>query len=408
MPSEGVPAISTTAYILGALLFLPTLYVLATTGYLVLLTLGSLLYRTPRENASQKLRVAVLIPAHNEAGQIDAILEDFQRQDYPPEARSVFVIADNCTDATAERARAAGANALERHDPERSGKGQALDWCLKTHAALLAEFDVIALIDADMHIDPGFTKAVADALSKEDVQVVQGLNIVARPEKTWRSALGFASFAVINHLRPAGRCFLGGTADLKGSGMAFRASVLLSRGWPAHSLAEDAEFAKQLLLDGIRVRYVPTAKVTSEMPATEGQSRVQQQRWEGGKLALLRRFFPMLFRATLRSPSIALVDALIDLMVPPISILALLLLACLAASLAVHALWTALLLVCAAGIALVVAVALLQAGAPPSVWLALAMAPLFVLWKIPIYARLLLRPKGGRWERTPRDSELEP
>ncbi len=372
--------------------------------YLLIMLAGALGFRK-RQAAGGPLRIAVLVPAHNEEHQIAAILRDVAAADYPAERVTVFVIADNCSDATAAIAREHGATALERHNLEQRGKGQALDWCLREHADTLRDFDAIALVDADMQLCPAFLQEMSASLSAPGVEVVQGLNTVSNPEASWRAALGFASFTLINHVRPAGRNFLGGTAELKGSGMAFRSALLLRTGWPAHSLAEDAEFGKQLLLDGIIVHYNPDAKVTSGIPLHDSQARVQQQRWEGGKLLLFRRFFPKLVARLAARPNLRHLDAVLDILVPPLSILVMLCLLTIVlggvADLRLAAVGALSLGVVAAA----VLGGLALQRAPWHVWTSLAMAPVFLAWKLPLLLALPFRKVAG-WQRTPRDTEI--
>lgn len=359
-----------------------------------------------RSSDAPPLRIAVLVPAHNEEHQIASVLGDITATDYPADARAIFVIADNCDDATATLAEQHGATALERHNLEQRGKGQALDWCLREHAETLRDFDAIALIDADMHVDPAFLREMSASLSADGVQVVQGLNTVSNPEASWRAALGFASFSLINHLRPAGRNFYGGTAELKGSGMAFRSDLLLRTGWPAHSLAEDAEFGKQLLLDGVVVHYNPDAKVTSGIPLHSAQVKVQQERWEGGKLLLFKRFFPRLLKRLISQPSLRHLDAVLDILVPPLSILVavglLTFMTGMLSDVRIAAIGLAALIV----VVMAVCTSLAMQRASAQVWMSLAMAPLFLAWKLPMLLALPFRKATG-WQRTPRDAEIE-
>lgn len=374
-------------------------------GYLFVITLGAWLFRVRVDYAAEPLKVALLIPAHNEEQNIRYIVSDANTMDYPPSKFTVFVIADNCTDATATKAREMNATVLERHDLSNRGKGQALDWCLKTHRKALEGHDIIALVDADMNIHPRFLRELSASFSA-GAQVVQALNTVAHPESNWRTSLGYIGFSVINHVRPSGRRFFGGTAEIKGSGMAFRAPLLLKYGWPAHSLAEDAEFSKKLLLDGVLVDYNPRAIVTSEIPTTTYQARIQQQRWEGGKWHVQKTYLPVLIRAVLQKPSIARIDALLDIIVLPQSLLVMLIMACLALSIFVHPLATAYFGACLMAVAFCILSALSLTRASITIWLALAAVPFLLVWKLPVYARLVLAKGAQAWQRTPRDAEL--
>ena len=392
--------------IAALLLVLPTAYLLLVSTYLLVLTFGAWRYRPPAGTNASTLTIALLIPAHNEEDHLRDLIHSAQRLNYSREHYQVFVIADNCDDQTAAIARQEGADVFERHDPAQRGKGPALDWALRTQADTLEAFDIIALVDADMHIHADFLREIAASFSCPEIEVVQGLNTVARPGQNWRTALGFIGFSVINFLRPAGRCWLGGTGGLRGSGMAFRTPVLLRHGWPAHSLAEDIEFSKLLFLEGIQVHFNPRAVVTSEIPTQARQVQVQQQRWERGKLDLFKRYFGPTLRHCLRKPSFARLDAVLDLLVPPQSVLVLFYLLALGGSLLVHPIWTGLLLACVLADMLCIVSALLLARAPLRVWLYLGAVPLLLLWKIPIYVRLLVKRNSSTWQRTPRNREL--
>ncbi len=396
--------------LLAVALLPPTLYLVVVCGYLGVLGVGAWLFRHPSLRPGATLpRFALLIPAHNESSHIEETLAVAYAMDYPREDYEIFVIADNCDDDTADRAREAGATVLERNDPTLRGKGQALDWCLHTHKEQLAALDLIALVDADMTIDPHFLKELAGSFTDPAEQVVQSLNTVSNPEASWRAAFGFMGFTTVNFTRPAGRRWLGGTAELRGSGMAFRAPLLLQYGWPAHSLAEDVEFSKRLLLDGILIGFNPDAKVTSGIPLHVQQANVQQQRWEGGKLQILRSYLPRMWKHTLSRPGIASIDALLDLLVPPQSILFALLVLCLVLAPLAHLAWGLLILACAGCVAFCIATGLLLQRASLKVWLYLLLLPAFLAWKIPLYARLLLHRRKGHdqaWQRTPRDSEV--
>ena len=392
--------------VLMLLLAAPAVYLSVVCGYLLLLTLGAWLFRVRANYAAEPLRAALLIPAHNEENHIRYILSDANTMDYPPSRFTVFVIADNCNDATAVKAREMNATVFERHDLTHRGKGQALDWCLRTHHDKLAGYDIIALVDADMQIHPRFLRELSASFSA-GAQVVQALNTVAHPESTWRTSLGFIGFSVINHLRPSGRRFFGGTAELKGSGMAFRSGLLLEYGWPAHSLAEDAEFSKHLLMDGILVEYNPRALVTSEIPTTTYQARIQQQRWEGGKLHVQRKYVPILLKAFLKRPRIALLDALLDIIVPPQSLLVMLLLGCLVLAPFAHLGYVVLFGLCGLALTFCIFSGLALARASLTIWLALLAVPFLLLWKLPVYAKLAFSKGAQGWQRTPRDAELE-
>lgn len=393
---------------LDAALFVLGLPVCVMTAYLLLLSAAAFFARKKALPDAPPLRIAAAIPAHNEEGQVAAVVQSLLSADYPEAMRTVFVIADNCTDATARVARDAGAEAVERHDLANPGKGQAIDWFLREKAEVLRGHDAIALVDADSVVDPRFLAELSASLSHPGVQVVQAYDGVGNAEANWRTALTFAGFSGVNHVRTAGRNLLGGTATLKGNGMAFRSDLLLDYGWPAHSIVEDMELSVRLMLEGVKVWYNGDAIVTSEMPLGADQARSQRRRWEGGRAQLIRMFGGRLLRAFLRRPRWAYLDTLLELLVPPLSLWAMLQVAFLAlAVVSGRPVWLGIAVACMLGTAFYVFSCLYLRNAPPKVWFALAAAPVFILWKIPIYLGLLLSGGQRGWVRTRRNAENE-
>src|SRR5882762_5953063 len=76
----------------------------------------------------QLTRFAIVIPAHNEELFLPRLLASARNQDYPSERFDTIVVADNCTDSTADVARDHGDSVLERFDEEKRGKGYAIKW----------------------------------------------------------------------------------------------------------------------------------------------------------------------------------------------------------------------------------------------------------------------------------------
>jgi cellulose synthase/poly-beta-1,6-N-acetylglucosamine synthase-like glycosyltransferase len=385
-------------WILGVCSLLVALYFLG-------ITIGAWFYRAPGKTGSGNTRFAILVPAHNEGAGITRTRDDLQTCDYAPDHRKIFVIADNCTDDTATIARASGCAVFERQDTELRGKGHALQWLLTSQREELATFDVVVIVDADMYVDSCFLKAMDCVFTEPDITTAQSRYTSANPDASWLAALGFLALAVANHVRPAGRTFLGGSAGLKGSGMAFRSSLILETGWPSTSLAEDLEFGKVLALRGIRTFYAPKAIVTSDFASRMDQTRVQQARWEGGRLQVTRAYLPVLWKRLLRSPSRLVADELLDLLIPPLSILVCLLLVALALSMIAGTglLWIH--VIALLGVVAAVVTGLLQLRPPPRTYLYLFLAPAFLIFKVALVLKLVFTRSSGRWTRTPRDHE---
>jgi cellulose synthase/poly-beta-1,6-N-acetylglucosamine synthase-like glycosyltransferase len=388
--------------VLTALLWALAACLLVISAYMLVMILGAWMYRLPAAVSRSTPRVVVLVPAHDEEAGIARTVKSLLDADYAPGEVRVVVIADNCTDGTALQARQVGATVLERFDQSNRGKGPALDWCLKTAATMLAEYDLVAFVDADMVVNRRFFRALAEAFADGSVKVVQGKYVMSNQDISWLGAIGFASFAYVNHVRPAGRCFVGGSADLKGGGMVFRRELILATGWPAHSIAEDIEFGKDLILRGVRVVYAPDAVVVSDIPRALRDVAVQQTRWEAGKRHVLPGYFLRLWRAWLARPSILLSDAVLDLCVPPLSVVALLSIVGLVLSVSISSVSATAFLAAIAVFTAAVVTGLVQLRAPARVWGYLVLAPVFMTWKLGLLLRIVSGPIRTQWQRTPR------
>ena len=159
-------------------------------------------------------------------------------------------------------------------------------------------------------------------------RVIQSYYAVRDPGNSWSVGLRYAALAVLHYLRPQGRMVLGGSAGLKGNGMVFAADLVRNHEWSA-SLTEDIEFHMGLILAGERVMFSPDAMVEAEMPDTLEDSQTQNVRWERGRMQMTKTYVPQLLKAAgqaLRKGkygrSYLLVDAAMEHIIPPFSILA--------------------------------------------------------------------------------------
>jgi cellulose synthase/poly-beta-1,6-N-acetylglucosamine synthase-like glycosyltransferase len=354
--------------------------------------------------APASARFAVLIPAHNEEPVIGGTLDALAALDYPSDRYRVHVIADHCTDRTVEIARAAGVEVHE-HADERRGKGPALAWVIRGLLDAPGDEtpDVVVIVDADTVVDKGFLREVEIVMAAGAV-AVQGQYRVREPGTSAAAGLRAAALASRHHLRPLGRTAIGASCGLYGNGMAFTAALLRGREWSGH-LTEDIEFQMELLLDGIRVAYAPEAVIEAEMPSTLEGARTQNERWERGRIELARRYIPQLARAavTRRGNRVAAADAILDHLVPPLSVLVLAAGGVTVASAGAGSRSGARsgIVLCAALSAHVLS-GLVLARAPASVYRSLLHAPRMVVWKARLWLRMLSRPGEGGWVRTAR------
>jgi hypothetical protein len=374
-------------------------------GYLLALTLASPFFRrkAPTRDGAPKTRFAVIVPAHNEEEMLPATLASLDAQAYPRDLFGVNVIADNCTDATAAIAHAAGATVHERNDPSNPGKGQAISWLLPRLLANDSPPDAFVFVDADSGLSPDFLD-VMDRYLANGERALQASYRVADPEGGPLVALRAIAFALMHDLRGRGKARLGISCGFWGNGMAIERALLTDLGWQAHTAVEDAEQHLKLLIAGGHVAYVPDATVAGHMPATFGGAAGQQVRWEGGRLALARRYWRPLLAATLHQRRLSPLAALADLALPPLSVLGAGSAAVTAAALVVGPPATAGVAVAStAALGAYVVIGCATSGLPLRTYAALLHTPRFVAWKLMLYGRELLKRRDPDWHRTQRD-----
>lgn len=373
-------------------------------GYLGLLACGSWRMRAPSHLACSQ-RFVFVVPAHNEAAQIAQTVASLRAVDYPSENFAVWVVADNCTDDTAQIAAAAGAHVLQRSHATERGKGYALNYAF---AQVLAEggVDAVVVVDADSIVSPNFLRAFAARLVDGEL-AIQAEYGVRNPSASWRTRLMAIALAMFHRVRSIPRERMGLSAGLRGNGMCFAVACLKRFPHEAFGLVEDVEYGLALGGGGVRVAYADEAQVLGEMVSQGKASESQRERWEGGRQALVRQRLPGLFRQSLQQRSALLFDLAVDLAIPPLSRVALLLLLGSVAE-AVRlslgaaigpvsygwlAAWTCLVLYVGRGMQL-------SGLGMQAVW-AMLFAPGYVAWKV----LLALKPKkkNSEWVRTERE-----
>jgi len=389
----------------GVVLGLLAVPVVAASAYLLVLTLLSRRGRPPHA-VEPRVRFDVVVPAHDEEQGIAATVRSLLAIDYPPELRRVVVVADNCSDATADRARQAGAEVLVRQDRERRGKGYALEYAF---AASLAggRVDAVVVVDADSDVSRNLLRAFAARL-EAGAPAIQAYYGVRNPDASWRTRLMAVALAMFQLLRSLGRERLRCSTGLRGNGMCFSVRVLEEVPHEAFSIVEDLEYGIRLGLAGHRVHFAGEAHVLGDMAVGGEAASVQRRRWEGGRLQMATRFgVPVLLRG-LRAGDRVLVDLGLDLLVPPFAYLGAAAAAGTAASLlaswlAGHLLWPVWPWVASlAALILYVVRGWWLSGTGIRGLMGLAAAPAYLMWKL----GLMLRSRKGAsqaWVRTPRD-----
>jgi cellulose synthase/poly-beta-1,6-N-acetylglucosamine synthase-like glycosyltransferase len=351
--------------------------------------------------AAPRAPLAVLVPAHNEEDGIAAALATVVPQLLAGDR--LLVVADNCADATAAAARAAGAEVVERASALR-GKGYALAYGVDHLRA--DPPSAVVIVDADCRLAPGTLAALADRLERTG-RPVQALYLMVAPAD---AGLGrrLAQFAwrVRNWVRPAGWHRLGGPCQLMGTGMAFSWAMLQDARLANASIVEDMKLGIDLAVGGAAPVFCERALVTSEFPVSTAASGTQRTRWEHGHLEMiLREGLPLLFVAIRRGDA-RLLGLALDLCVPPLALLAGLLGLDWLVALAGRLLGGG-----AAGLVLASTLLTLFVGTILVAWATrgrdlvrlgeLLAVPWYILAKVPMYLRFIVR-RQKDWVRTDR------
>ena len=242
-----------------------------------------------KENKNHKFMA--ILPAHNEERVIKNLIDSLKNQDYPKELLDIYVIADNCTDNTAQIARDAGAIVYERteQDKKKKTKGAALQWFLKQKIEENADYDALFVFDADNIVDVNFTKAMNKKLCQGE-EVVQGYRDIKNPTDSWVSA-GYAIFYWTMHrFYHLARYNLGLSALLNGTGFMVKFDVIKPTGWDTKTLVEDIEFSLKNIIAGKKVDWSTEAIVYDEQPVGFKQSWSQRTRWTVGHIQCLKEY----------------------------------------------------------------------------------------------------------------------
>ncbi len=361
--------------------------------YLFVLTLAS--FRPDRKQPETDVptkRIAVVIPARNESLLISDTVSNILKQKYPRESFMVLVIADNCSDDTAEMARENGARVIERHDSP--GKGQALHETLEL--LLGEEWDAFLIIDADSHLHPDTLAALSRAIDAgaKAVQLRVGVLDPGDSIRTLAMELSTASF---NALRPRGRTILCLSSGIY-NGFCLTREVVMNVPYLAHSIVEDIEYHMLLLKAGYKVAFLDRVWVKSQFPVTPKSSEVQRIRWERGRIIMIKRYAPGLLRDVLKGRVSAL-DGLLDVMMPPVSLIALSLLPPLLFG-------TALQFYLAVALSTILylhyLIAAWRYGSVTAFLRLTIFVPWYILWKTYVLLRSLITERNLPWVRTDR------
>ena len=284
-------------------------------AYQALYIIVALSKKSIKHKAEKEHKYAAVIAARNESAVIKYLIDSIRAQDYPKDKLSVFVVADNCTDDTAQVARDAGAIVYERFDNKLVGKGYALDYIFRKIEEDHGDEGIEAymVFDADNLLAPGFIRAMNDEYDA-GYKVLTSYRNSKNYGSNWISA-GYSLW----YLRESvylnnSRMILGTSCAISGTGFLVDAELIRNQGgWIHHLLTEDIEFSTDCILHDIKIGYCADAMVYDEQPITFEQSWKQRLRWSKGFYQVFGHYSLGLIKNIFKKKRFACYDMLMTL-----------------------------------------------------------------------------------------------
>lgn len=241
-------------------------------------------------------RFAILIAARNEERVIGDLIDSLKRQNYPADRIHIYVVADNCSDKTAETARAHGAEVWERFNPMQTGKGHALHDLLER---VPDRYDAYLVFDADNVAASNFVREMNKSFCAGYDVITSYRNAKNYGDNWISSGYGLWFLREAQYLnRP--RVRLGVSCGVSGTGFLFSDRIRRRfGGWNFFLLTEDIEFTAHCITNRIKIGYCETAVFYDEQPTDFRQSVRQRMRWVQGYLQVLRRYGMRLLKGCL-------------------------------------------------------------------------------------------------------------
>lgn len=387
-------------------LIIPIILFLIPVTLLLLQTICSMpSWKRPPIDGIKRPSVAVLIPAHNEEHGVTETILSIKSQLQPQDR--ILVIADNCSDGTANAVLLAGAEVCERTDLHNRGKGFALDFGVQNLKSNPPE--VVIIIDADCTLSDGSIERLACAVQQTGGPA-QSLYLMHAPvgSGAFKKIAEFA-WMVKNYVRPLGFKRLGLPCQLMGSGMAFSWPMISNAALANGHVVEDLKLGLDLAKAGTPAFFCPDAKVISYFPVSNSGEKTQRARWEHGHMGMILSMAPEFLMTAVRKRNIGLLGLALDLCVPPIALvtiisLTLFILSATAAYFASFIWPLQLAIFLLAEISAVVFLCWWRYGKKIISFPELLTAPFYMLIKIPLYLRFFVH-RQVEWIRTQRDHE---
>ena len=281
-------------------------------GYQLVYVFVSLLKKKRKFSTDTFSRFAIFIAARNEHLVIAQLIESIKLQKYPSELYDIYVIADNCTDNTAEVARNAGATVFERNDETLKGKGCALDFGFKklVENGTFSNYDGFFVFDADNLLDENYI-AEMNAVFNSGYKIVTSCRNSKNYDTNWISAGSSLWFLREAKYVNGARMRLGVSCAISGTGFLVSRDIIeKDNGWKYNLLTEDIEFTIDNVIDKEIIGYAEDAMFYDEQPYKFKDSWNQRIRWTKGLIQIFVTYGKKLFCSIFKNKSFSSFDML--------------------------------------------------------------------------------------------------
>lgn len=260
--------------------------------YIVIALIGDKKKKLDTYEAKKLHKFAFIIAARNEQAVIGNLINSIKQQNYPAELIDVIVVADNCTDDTAQIAREHGAICYERFNNMLVGKGYALDYCFNKIVEQFGDYtayDGYFIFDADNVIDKNYVKEMNKVFDR-GYNAITSYRNSKNYDTNWITS-GYSLWFIreAKYLNNP-RMMLKTSCAVSGTGFLVNSSIIKkNNGWKFNLLTEDIQFSVVNILEGEKIGYCESAMFYDEQPTTFKQSWNQRMRWSKG-------FYQVMFR----------------------------------------------------------------------------------------------------------------
>ena len=245
------------------------------------------------EKDGEPHRFGFVIAARNEENVIANLIESIRQQNYPSDMIDVFVVADNCTDKTADVAREAGAVVYERFNDEQVGKSYALNYLfnkINADYGSYRAYDGYFIFDADNIVGKDFTRAMNNEFCK-GYRVVTGYRNSKNFGTNWITAGYSIAFMREAKYLNNSRKLLKSSTMVSGTGYLVSSEIIEeNKGWHFNLMTEDIQLSAHLISNNEKIGYAKDAMFYDEQPTTFMQSWHQRMRWVKGYFQVYKKY----------------------------------------------------------------------------------------------------------------------